>query len=92
MKNNVQEALSRIVNCIRKTMRLAEAVSSELPDRENNLFDYLYGTLEDAVYYLCDEKTFELQDSTVDRLIRDDSLSDDQVAEALSALVKIKKN
>ena len=86
---NVQEALSRIVNCIRKTMRLAEAVNSELPENGNNLFDYLYGTLEDAVYYLCDENTLELQSSTVDMLIRDDSLSDRQVAETLSALVKI---
>lgn len=90
MKNNVQEALSLIVKSIRTTIRLSEAINSETPDSSNNLFDYLHGNLEDALYYLCDEKTFELQDSTVDRLIRDDSLSDDQVGEALSALVKIK--
>ena len=90
MKNNVQEALSRIVKCIRTTMRMAEAVNSELPENGNNLFDSLHGDLEDSLYHLCDEKTMDLQSSTVDRLIMDDSLSEDQVAEALSALVKIK--
>ena len=73
-------------------MRLSEAVNAETPDNGNNLFDHLHGALEDSLYFLCDENTMDLQSSTVDRLIRDDSLSDDQVAEALSALVKIKKN
>ena len=90
--NNVQEALTRIIKCTRTTMRLAEAVNAELPEKGINLFDGLFGDLMDSLYYLCDEKTFELQESTVYRLIRDDSLTDNQVAESLSALVKIKQN
>lgn len=90
MNNNVKTALSLIVKSIRTTIRLSEAINSETPDSSNNLFDYLHGDLEDSLYYLCDEKTMDLQSSTVDRLIRDDSLSDDQVGEALSALVNIK--
>ena len=88
--NNLTEALTRIIHSCRRAMKLSEIFISEEDDKSSNCFDDIYGSLEDALYYLCDEHTSELQHSIVDRLIRDDSLSDSQVAETLSALVKIK--
>ena len=73
-------------------MRLSAAVNAEYAeytDHTNNLFDHLYGALEDSLYFLCDENTMDLESSTVDRLLRNSSLSDAQVAAVLSALVKI---
>lgn len=88
---NVQEALTRIIHSCRRAMRLSEIFASEITEGTvSNCFDDIHGDLEDALYFLCDEHTDTLPESIVDRLIRDESLSDEEVAEHLSALVKIK--
>ena len=86
----MKEALTRIIHSCRRAMKLSEIFISEEDNKSSNCFHDIYGSLEDALYYLCDEHTSEIQQSVVDRLIRDDRLSDEEVAEILSALVKIK--
>ena len=86
---NLQAALTRIIHSCRKAMRLSEIFASEVSKGVDNCFDDIYGSMEDALYFLCDEHTATLSESIVDRFLRDDSLSDEQVAETLSALVKI---
>ena len=88
---NIQEALTRIIHSCRRAMRLSEIFASEVTEGSvSNCFDDIYGDMEDSLYFLCDEHTDTLPESIVDRLIRDESLSDEKVAEHLSALVKIK--
>ena len=90
--NNVKEALKRIVYCCRRTMNLAEVFAYDQDERHNNIFDDIYGDLMDSLYYLCDQKTDTLPESIVYMLIKDDSLSEEEVAEKLAELVKISEN
>lgn len=86
----LQEALKNIVSSCRTLMRLSEAIHAEHFDNGLNLFDYLNGSLEDALYFLCDENTDTLEESTVDKLLKDNTLSDEQIATKLLVLVKRK--
>ena len=85
----LREALSLIVKSCRKSMQLAEIFSAE--GKSCNVFDDLYGNLEDVLYLLNDENTSELAESTVDKILKDDSLSDDDATDILLKLILLKK-
>lgn len=83
-----REALLRIVKSCRKAMKLAEIFSDYFTEgKTNNVFDDLHGDLEDALYLLNDENTSELAESIVDKVLRDDSLSDDDATDVLLKLI-----
>ena len=90
--NHLTEALTKIVHSCRISIRLSDVFSSELSEKHDNIFDDLAGWLEDALYFLSNQQTVTLQESTVDRLLRDNVLTDGQVAEELSKLVLINQN
>ena len=86
-----REALLKIVRSCRKAMHLSEIFSDEFTQGCTNVFDDLYGDLEDCLYYLNDEHTNELQESIVDQILRNDALSDDEATDFLLKMILGKK-
>lgn len=87
-----REALVRIVRSCRKAMQLSEIFSDHVCQGKcETVFDNLYGDLEDCLYFLNDENTSELAESTVDKILKDDSLSDDDATDILLKLILLKK-
>ena len=86
-----REALVRIVRSCRKAMQLSEIFSDHVCHGKcETVFDNLYGDLEDSLYFLNDENTSELAESTVDRLLKNDGLSDDEVTDILLKMILCK--
>lgn len=87
-----REALVRIVRSCRKAMQLSEIFSDHVCQGKcETVFDNLYGDLEDSLYFLNDENTSELAENTVDKILKDDSLSDDDATDILLKLIILKK-
>lgn len=84
---NNKEVILRIVRTCRKAIHLSEIFFSEFANGGMNVFDDFHGDLEDALYILCDEDTFELKDSIVDKLIRNPNLSDEEITETICKLI-----
>lgn len=81
------ESLTLIIRAIRKTHLAAEALSL-LSEGNITIVDDAYGDLVDAVFKLCNEQVSELNDSLTYRLIQNNDLSDEQVADMLLAMMK----
>jgi len=82
-----EEVLIRIVRPCRKALRLSEVFSSELTEGSHTVLDDVLGDLEDALFIMNQEKTDTLEESVVDQLIRNLSISDEEVAEMLTKLI-----
>ena len=82
------ESLTLIVRAIRKAYRAAEALS--LLSDGQNIADDICGDLIDAVYKLCGEQVNELHDSLTYRLIQNNNLKNEVVADML--LAEVMKN
>lgn len=85
-----KEVIIRIVRSCRKAIRLADIFAAEVTEGTPNVFDNIYGDLEDALYIMNQEHTRELKESTVDQLIRNKDLSDESVTETLYQLIQSK--
>ena len=82
-----EEVLIRIVRPCRKALRLSEVIASEFTDGSHSVLDDILGDLEDALFIMNQEKTDTLSESVVDQLIRNLSISDEEVAEMLTKLI-----
>ncbi len=82
------ETLTLIIRAIRKTYRATEALSILTEGHSITIVEDAYGDMIDAVFKLCNEQVNELHDSLTYRLIQNNDLSDDQVADMLLAVIK----
>lgn len=77
--NVTPRSISCIVIAARRAIRLSDVLSSEFTNGAHNTIDEIYGSLIDAMCFMCGDHSFSL----VYNLVMNPSISEKQVADIL---------
>ena len=81
--NVTPRSISCIVIAARRAIQLSDVLSSEFTNGTHNAIDDIYGSLIDAMCFMCGDHSFSTDESLVYNLVMNPSISEKQVADIL---------